>query len=131
MKGVEMLGDKYARTTMPVSDLNAAVDFYQNKLGLELERKGDMDAFLRTSAGSGIDLYVRGKSKAEHTQLSFGVDDLESEIKDLNSKGIRMELYDMPDMRIKTDEMGVADLDGAKAAWFKDPDDNIIGMFQM
>lgn len=126
-----MLGDKYARTTLTVTDLDKAVEFYRDKLGFELETKREMDAFLKTSAGSGIDLYVRGKSKAEHTQLSFGVQDLDAEVADLKAKGVEMLQYDLPDMKIQTDENGIAMLDGARAAWFSDPDGNIIGMFEM
>jgi hypothetical protein len=32
---------------------------------------------------------------------------------------------------LKTDERGIADLGGAKAAWFKDPDGNILNVEQL
>ena len=45
---------------------------------------------------------------------------------ELSSNGVAFEQYDMDP--IKTNEKGIAELDGNKVAWFKDPDGNILAV---
>jgi catechol-2,3-dioxygenase len=47
----------------------------------------------------------------------------------LSSRGVVFEHYDMPGL--KTNRQGIADMNGSRAAWFKDPEGNILGLFQM
>jgi hypothetical protein len=47
---------------------------------------------------------------------------------ELLQKGVTFEHYDMPGL--KTDEKGVVDNGGMKAAWFRDPDGNILGIVE-
>jgi hypothetical protein len=69
------------------------------------------------------------RSKAEHTIAVFTVKDLETTMKELKERGVRFEQYDLPDL--KTDERGIVDQDGMKAAWFKDSEGNILGVSEM
>lgn len=62
------------------------------------------------------------------TVLNFIVDDIESAVRQLNEKGIKMEQYDLD--QLKTDEMGIVRSGGPLIAWFKDPSGNIIGIIQ-
>jgi hypothetical protein len=55
--------------------------------------------------------------------MSFEVDDLESEIADLESRGVTFEDYDLPDLKT---ENHVATMGDEQAAWFMDPDGNIL-----
>ena len=55
------------------------------------------------------------------------VDDIEAVVAELDRRGVLFESYDMPGL--KTDSNHIAEIpDGPKAAWFKDPDGNIIAV---
>ena len=71
-----------------------------------------------------IELEEREQPKpAEHTALSFEVDDVPNEVELLERRGVVFEDYDMPGLHT---EQHVAKLDGMRAAWFRDPDGNIL-----
>ena len=79
--------------------------------------------------GQGTILYVyerRGGTKADHTLAGWLVDDVEETVQELREKGVVFEQYDRPDL--KTDKRGIAEIDGAKAAWFKDTEGNILSI---
>ena len=60
------------------------------------------------------------------TAASWSVgDDLDAVIADLKSKGVTFEHYDMPDITLEGDVHVMGEL---KAAWFKDPDGNILNL---
>ena len=61
------------------------------------------------------------------SQAFWQVDDVEREVAELKRRGVNFEEYDTPQM--KTDN-GVATGGGAKAAWFKDTEGNIIALVQ-
>ena len=46
-------------------------------------------------------------------------------VADLRSRGVAMEDYEMP----RTDD-GIADVPVGRAAWFRDPDGNLIGLVE-
>lgn len=62
-------------------------------------------------------------TKAEHTAISFSVDDIVAEVRDLEARGVRFHDYDLPGL--KTIEH-VCLLGAEKAAWFSDPEGNIL-----
>jgi len=77
--------------------------------------------------GSRVMLYMREKpSSSDATSIGFVVDDVRTTVRDLRSRGVTFEEYDMPG--IKTVD-GIATMGQEQAAWFKDPDGNIIGVF--
>lgn len=126
-----MLNEFPVCPSIPVTDIERAVDFYQNKLGLtkrdvEMEEEAVM---FEAGKGTVLYLYKRGPSKADHTLASFAVDDIEKVVDELTAKGVSFEHYDME--YIKTDEKGIATMGETKSAWFKDPDGNILGLAQM
>jgi len=127
-----MLGNSRVTPTIAVTDLEKAKDFYENKLGLKLNPSmQDMDGVLY-DAGEGTNLYIylrTNPSKADHTLVSFRVDNIEKTIEDLSQKGVVFEHYDMPGL--KTDDVGIATIGSAKSAWFKDPDENILSVLQV
>ena len=114
--------------SLPTVDLDRSVDFYQNKLGLDLLSNDGNQLMFGAGGDTGIMLYMRGPSKADHTVAGWTVGDLEAEVKDLKAKGVVFEEYDMPG--IKTVD-GIATMGETKAAWFKDPDNNILSLYQM
>ena len=64
---------------------------------------------------------------SESTAMSFEVDDVSGEVRALEQRGIEFEEYDMPDLTT-VDHM--ATMGNDKAAWFKDPDGNVLCVHQ-
>ena len=114
--------------TIPVTDLQRAKNFYEKMLGLEVSDTTPEGVVYSAGGGSKIYLYQREQSKADHTLASFHVEDIEKEIGDLSQKGVAFEHYDFPNL--KTDGKGIATMGQIKAAWFKDPDGNILALSQ-
>jgi hypothetical protein len=58
------------------------------------------------------------------------VDDIEEAVDQLERRGVRMEHYDLPE--IKTDERGIfrGDPGPSAIAWFKDPADHVLSVMQ-
>ncbi len=123
-----MLGAKDAVATLAVRDLEAAKKFYEGTLGLKVADTDQEPEALTYHAGSSKILVYRseyaGTNKA--TAATWGVgNDIEKEVQNLRTKGVTFEHYDMPGMTLKGD---VHVANGMKAAWFKDPDGNIIAL---
>ena len=66
-----------------------------------------------------------GTSKA--SQAFWQVEDIEREVSELKARGVKFEEYDMPGMKIENSIMNGG---GAKAAWFKDSEGNIMAVIQ-
>ena len=132
-----MLSDTRIDATIPVVDLKRARRFYRDTLALEEITPADIDpelakdnAMFRVGDCSRFLLFRRPyASKAEHTIAFFTVKDLETTMDELIARGVRFERYDLPDL--KTDERGMVQQDGMKAAWFKDSEGNIIGVSEV
>ena len=60
---------------------------------------------------------------SDHTTLSFEVTDIERTVQDMESKGVRFQDYDLPDL--KTDHH-ICSTDAEKCAWFMDTENNIL-----
>ncbi len=124
-----MLQGRPVTPTLPAEDIGRARAFYEEKLGLTPLKSTEGDVMFECGGGTMLYIYERGPSVAEHTEAVFQVDDVESEINDLESRGVVFEDYDMPD--VKTDEKHMATQDGYHTAWFKDTEGNIIGITDM
>ena len=109
---------------LPVKDLDRARRFYEQQLGLAAGSAKPDGKFVYRCAGTEIALFPRpGGTKAEHTALSFKVDDIRASIRELEARGVRFADYDLPGL--KTLEH-VCVLGAEKAAWFQDPEGNIL-----
>jgi len=111
--------------TLPATDLNRAKQFYTDKLGLHVTEESDGMLMLHTERGSDIYLYKREPTKADHTVVAFSVNDVEKEVKELKSKGIKFEEYDIPGIKTVN---SIADWGNERMAWFKDSEGNILGL---
>ena len=120
-----MLTNAHMTTILPVVDLDRACHFYGDTLGLEPAGASvEGGALFQTGDGSELELLPRPTpSKAEHTALTFEVDDVDSEVEELAAKGVSFEDYDLPGFKT---EGHIAALGDERAAWFKDPDGNIL-----
>jgi predicted enzyme related to lactoylglutathione lyase len=123
-----LLQNAYAQATIPAEDLDRAIRFYTEVLGLKKRDVADeLVAVFEAGNGSSILMYQRpGRTKAEHTAITFTVDDLDAVVDGLIAKGVRLEQYDMPS--IKTDARGIADQGSHRIAWVKDPEGNILAI---
>ena len=122
-----MLGDKTAVATIAVKDMDAAKKFYEGTLGLTQEGSEDPSGTMYKSGDSHVFVYpsqFAGSNKA--TACSWGVgEDIEGVVKALKDKGVKFEQYDdLPGTR----EGDIHIIDKMKAAWFKDPDGNILNL---
>lgn len=121
----------HARLTaiVPVSDLEAAIGFYESTLGLKQVERHDFEGFpeARFEAGDGtLNAYQSGYAgQAGHTLAGFRVDDLDATMAELRERGVNFEEYDLPGL---VTENGVATIGGIRACWFKDPDGNILAI---
>ncbi|MGH2682891.1 MAG: VOC family protein [Actinomycetota bacterium] len=113
--------------TIPAKDLDGTRKFYESVLGLEIVMENPAGITYR-SGDSLLSLYpTQFAGTAQHTLGGFFVDDVEAAVKDLRAKGVTFEEYDMPGLKTVD---GIADLEGEKGAWFKDPEGNILSIFQ-
>ena len=123
-----MLGKQDPVATVAVKNLAAAKKFYEGTLGLkQIDSEGD-EVVVYESGKSRINVYrsqYAGTNKA--TVVTWPVDDVEQEVRELKSKGVAFEHYDMPQLKLKGD-VHVADGEDMKVAWFKDPDGNIFSI---
>jgi catechol 2,3-dioxygenase-like lactoylglutathione lyase family enzyme len=121
-----MLANKDAVATVAVKDLNAAKKFYGDTLGLKAVPVPEPEVLNYKSGESTVLVYksqFAGTNKA--TAVTWIVDDVEGTVKDLKAKGVAFEHYDFPGMTRKGD---VHVAGKSKAAWFKDPDGNILAV---
>ena len=115
---------------IPASDVDRARKFYTETLGLELDSSGPEGVtILRSADGTGIVVYpAPSAGQAAHTLAGWNVPDVQAEMAELKAKGVTFEEYDMPELGIKTVE-GIATLPVGTAAWFRDSEGNILGLF--
>lgn len=109
---------------LPVKDLARARGFYEVQLGLPTGEERPDGKVVYRSRGTEIALFPRdGGTKAEHTAISFQVEDIRAAIAALEARGVVFADYDLPGL--KTVEH-VCVLGSEKAAWFSDPEGNIL-----
>ena len=121
-----MLKDKDAAVTIPVKDIEVARQFYDETVGLERAGSSQPGTLTYRSGSSTVMVYeseYAGTNKA--TVATWEVGDVEREVSLLKQRGVEFEHYDMPDMQRKGDVHVAGDM---KAAWFKDPDGNILAI---
>lgn len=103
--------------------------FYHDTLGFEVEDMPEAHQFMiHAGGGTGVVVYERSHTKAEHTVATFLVDDLPGTMEELRSRGVTFEEYDLPGLKTVN---GIATLPGEESAWFTDPDGNIISLAHM
>ena len=123
-----MLQGKMVAPTLPAKDLDRAVAFYRDTLGLSVEEeRADGTVF---TAGEGTRFLVfptEFAGTAKNTAMAFRVDDAVQEVKELKSKGVKFLEYDSGPIQT-TD--GIAEIEGIKGGWFTDTEGNVIAVFE-
>ena len=130
-----LLENAEVSTRLPAQNLDRARAFYAQKLGLEPveEREGG----LRYRCGNCYFAVFQsaGRASADHTQIAFEVNDLESIVAELRRRGVVFEEVDVPGLRTVD---GIADIEGnypskgvgERGAWFRDSEGNLLGVGQ-
>lgn len=122
-----MLESATAHATLPAVDMARAARFYTEKVGAVPRESAEGGAFFSVG-DSMFSIYpTPNPNRGGHTQMGLRVPDVRIAVADLRSRGVVFEEYDFPGL--KTIE-GIADVGGVSAAWFKDTEDNIIGVVQ-
>jgi catechol 2,3-dioxygenase-like lactoylglutathione lyase family enzyme len=126
-----MLKGYESATMIPAKDVQKTRRFYEDVLGFSVQKE-DPYGITYQSGGTQFNLYeTQFAGTAQHTLIGWGVDDIESVVDDLASKGVTFEQYDMGEL--KTNAKGIADMarrSGEKGAWFKDPEGNILSLWE-
>jgi predicted enzyme related to lactoylglutathione lyase len=122
-----MLKTAPIRAYIPATDVARARKFYEETIGLvpKLEYAGGV---VYECGGTEVFLYPTpnaGTSKA--SQAFWQVTDVEAEVADLKARGVKFEEYDMAGITMKN---SIATGGGAKTAWFKDTEGNIMAISQ-
>jgi catechol 2,3-dioxygenase-like lactoylglutathione lyase family enzyme len=119
------------RTSIAVSDLVQATEFYEGKLGLS-STEDQLDDSRIYACGGDTSLHVYASpahaGKATATLATWYVADLEQVVDELSANGVTFERYDEPSL--KADEKGIHELGDGRVAWFKDPDGNTFAIEQ-
>ena len=122
-----MLASSKLQTIVLSSRLAEAEKFYGDVLGLKL--KGKSQGALVYDVG-GADLRVSpvpSTQPSAHTVLGFAVSDLGAVMRALSMHGVEWERF----AHFPQDAAGVlVTPDGARVAWFKDPDGNLLSIVQ-
>ena len=113
-----------ATCILPVKDMARARRFYEQSLGLEVVGGKPDGKFVYRCGGTEIALFPKPEgTQARHTALSFRVDHIGQAVAALKARGVTFADYDLPGL--KTVE-SVCVLGSEKAAWFEDPEGNIL-----
>jgi catechol 2,3-dioxygenase-like lactoylglutathione lyase family enzyme len=129
-----MFKNSKAFSSFSVDDLEKAKRFYAETLGLEVKEVPE-GLELHVAGSTPIFVYPSSDYTApKHTVLNFPVDDIDAAVDELERRDVRMEQYDMAEM--KTDERGIVRGDesdsGPRAiAWFKDPAGHVLSVLQL
>jgi catechol 2,3-dioxygenase-like lactoylglutathione lyase family enzyme len=112
--------------TLPTGDVARLRQFYE---GLGFEVIEETSAGVYVGSGDGTYFAVTkqsGQASGTHTQLGFRVRQIQAVVADLRSRGAVFEEYETP----RTVD-GIAEVPVGRAAWFKDPDGNLIGLVEI
>jgi catechol-2,3-dioxygenase len=123
-----MLADHPIDVMLLATDLEAAKQFYGERVGLEILFQND--DFVTFGCGGATRLITTrstvGTTESQ-TKASWRVDDLAREVGELRERGVEIAEYDGPGL---TTAGGIADVGFALAAWFVDPAGNTIGLLE-
>jgi predicted enzyme related to lactoylglutathione lyase len=114
---------------IPASDMARARAFYEGKLGLVAKQETNGGVVYEFGAHTAAFLYpTPNAGSSQASQAFWDVADVDREIAELKARGVVFERYD--DMPGERSPAGAVIAGGAKAAWFKDSEGNIMAIIQ-
>ena len=121
-----MLESASAHATIAVTDIDRAKKFYGETLGLRVLSEGPEGVRYGSTSDAWFLVYPsQFAGTSQSTSMTFEVPDLDATVRDLRDRGVALEDYDLPGLKTVN---GIAETEGERAAWFKDPDGNIIAV---
>ena len=113
---------------LPAANVQRARRFYEQKLGFRPDEEIAGGVVYRFANGTGCFLYPTDNAGTNRaSQALWQVADVEREVAELKARGVTFEDYDTPQMKTVN---GIATAGGAKTAWFKDTEGNILAIVQ-
>jgi catechol 2,3-dioxygenase-like lactoylglutathione lyase family enzyme len=123
------VGTRRISAVLGSGDLARSQAFFEQVVGLTLSSE-TIPNHLLFECGDGT-LLVYGRpapNKADHTQVRLWSDDVVRDVRALERRGVVFEDYDFP--MLKTVDHIATTVGVGKSAWFKDPDGNMLALFQ-
>ena len=122
-----MLAKEKIVAFVPTLDATKARSFYEGILGLRVVTQ---DGFALVFEANGTMLRVTSVQTLQPQQftiLGWDVADIEESVSLLSARGVNFEHYGMPGQN----QQGIwKSPSGARIAWFKDPDGNVLSLTQ-
>ena len=113
---------------IPVTDVHRARRFYEEQIGLIPKEEYAGGVIYECGGGSVVFMYPSAGAGTSKASTAFwAVDDVAAEVTALKAKGVKFEEYDMPGIKTVN---SIASGGGAKTAWFKDTEGNILAISQ-
>ena len=123
-----MLEASKAFSGFSANDIEKAKEFYGKTLGLKVSESHGL-LMLHLAGDNNVLIYPKPNHvPATFTVLNFPVKDVDQAVDELTKRGVRFEIYDLPD--IKTDKKGSMRGEGPTIAWFNDPAGNILSVLE-
>ena len=123
-----MLKDAPIVPYIPVSEMARARKFYEEKVGLKPREEYAGGVIYECGKGSWVFMYPSAGAGTSKASTAFwAVKNVEAEVADLKARGVVFEEYDMPNLKTVN---SIAIGGGAKTAWFKDSEGNILAVSQ-
>jgi catechol 2,3-dioxygenase-like lactoylglutathione lyase family enzyme len=127
-----MLTNGRVATRLPAQDLERARAFYSEKLGLEAAEEREGGLRYVGPGGEFAPFQSAGSAAGDHTQMMWEVDDIEATVRELRSRGVVFEDYDLPGLKTVD---GIAEIEGQypskgsgeRGAWFRDSEATCSG----
>jgi len=91
-----MVDFKAANPTLPASDMERAMAWYADKLGLEPTESEEVGALYDVGSGRFLLYPSQSAGTNQATAMGLEVDDLESAVAELKTTGVVFEDYDIP-----------------------------------
>jgi catechol 2,3-dioxygenase-like lactoylglutathione lyase family enzyme len=125
--GGSVLENARIATRIPAQDLERARRFYSEKLGLEPVEERPGGLLYRCASGDFALFESAGASPGTFTQMAFEVDDLETVVADLRARGLEFEYEGVAEVEGHYPSKGGR---GERAVWFRDSENNMMGIGQ-
>src|SRR3954451_2663463 len=122
-----MLSSKRLVTFIGTRDPEQAKAFYQQTLGLHFVNQDQFAVVFYVNGTMLRITTVPDLVPAKHTILGWDVEEITESIASLRRRGVQFEHYDF----LLQDEREIwTSPSGARVAWFKDPDGNLLSLTQ-
>ena len=122
-----MLASSRLQTIVWTSRVSEAQKFYSGVLGLPLKGKSHGALIYDVGGGELRVSPVPTTQPSAHTVLGFAVSDVRATVESLTARGVGFERI----AGLSHDSAGILRTpDGAKVAWFRDPDGNLLSVVQ-